>query len=113
MLLLIRKLIKLIGALTFATAIDLSMGYYCMYLTNLARAYCTIVLLWGKYAYNLLHMGFCGSLDVFQEACRSMFTDLKKFLVYINVILVLGNGTFDVHFKLVLEILTRLRKKGL
>ena len=58
-------------------------------------------------------MGFCGLSDVFQAALSLMFTDLKKVLVYINNILVLGVGTFDVHLELVAEVITRLREKGL
>ena len=110
---LIRELIESIGALTFATAIDLSMGYYHMHLTDRAKDYCTIVLPWGKYAYNSLPMGFSGSSDVFQEALGSMFTDLERVLVYIDDILVLGDETFEVHLELVSEVLTRLRDKGL
>ena len=79
-----------------------------MHLTNCAQDYCTIVLPWGKYAYNSLPMGFCGLSDVFQAALGSMFTDLKRVLVYIDDILVLGDGTFEVHLKLVAEVLTRL-----
>ena len=89
------------------------MGYYHMHLTNRAQDYCTIVLPWGKYAYNSLPMGFCGLSDVFQAALGSMFTDLKRVLVYIDDILVLGDGTFEVHLELVTKVLTKLREKGL
>ena len=43
---------------------------------------------------------------MFQEALRLMFTDLKKVLMYIGNILVLGDGTFEVHLGIVAEVLT-------
>ena len=77
-----------------------------MHLTDRTNDYCTILLPWGKYPYNLLPMGFCRLPGVFQEALGSIFTDLKKVLVYIDNILVLGDSTFKFHLKLVAEVLT-------
>ena len=69
------------------------------------------MLLWGKYAHNLLPMGFCGLLDIVQKALGSMFTDLTKVIVNIDNILVLGDNLFDVYLRLVEEVLACLRHK--
>jgi len=36
---------------TYATALDLNMGYYTIRLDPDASKICTIILLWGKYSY--------------------------------------------------------------
>ena len=42
----------------YATSLDLNMEYYHILLTNNARRLCMIVLLWDKYEYIHLPMGF-------------------------------------------------------
>jgi hypothetical protein len=49
-------LIKLSG-FKYATAIDLSMGYYHIPLDLKAQKLCTTILPWGKYQYKRLPMG--------------------------------------------------------
>jgi hypothetical protein len=51
---------------TFATALDLNMGYYTIRLDPDASKICTIIFPWGKYSYKQLPMGIAGSLDFFQ-----------------------------------------------
>jgi hypothetical protein len=53
---------------TFATALDLNMGYYTIRLDKLdpaASKICTIIFPWGKYSYKRLPMGIAGSPDIF------------------------------------------------
>jgi hypothetical protein len=38
----------------------------------------------GKYEYQLLHMGLCNSLDIFQETLSSVFEDLEFVKAYID-----------------------------
>ena len=52
---------------TYATALDLNMGYYTIRLDPDAQKICTIILPWGKYSYLRLPMGISGSPDYFQE----------------------------------------------
>ena len=52
---------------TFATLLDLNMGYYHIKLTPSTSALCTIVLPWGKYEYLKLPMGLANILDIYQE----------------------------------------------
>ncbi len=42
---------------TYATALDLNMGYYTIRLDPDAQKICTIILPWGKYSYQHLPMG--------------------------------------------------------
>jgi len=51
---------------TFATALDLNMGYYTIRLDTDASRICTIIFPWGKYSYKRLLMGIAGSPDIFQ-----------------------------------------------
>ena len=41
---------------TFATALDLNMGYYTIRLDTDASKICTIIFPWGKYSYKRLPM---------------------------------------------------------
>ena len=41
---------------TYATSIDLNMGYYHITLDQHSRSLCTIVLPWGKYEYCRMPM---------------------------------------------------------
>ena len=51
---------------TFATALDLNMGYCTICLDPDASKICTIIFPWGKYSYLRLPMGIAGSPDIFQ-----------------------------------------------
>ena len=57
---------------TFATAIDMNMGYYTICLDPLAQEICTIVLPWGKYSYMHLLMGIACAPDIFQARISDM-----------------------------------------
>jgi hypothetical protein len=55
---------------SFATALDLNMGYYTIRLDP--DAICTIIFPWGKYSYKQLPMGIAGSpTDISKEKCQS------------------------------------------
>ena len=48
---------------TYATALDLNMGYYTIRLDPDASRYCTIIFPWGKYSYKRLPMGVAVGRD--------------------------------------------------
>ncbi len=56
-----------IEGFSYATALDLNMGYYTIRLDPDASKICTIIFPWGKYSYKRLPMGIAGSPDIFQE----------------------------------------------
>jgi hypothetical protein len=51
---------------SFATALDLNMGYYTIRLDSNASNICTIIFPWGKYSYKQLPITIAGSPDIFQ-----------------------------------------------
>jgi hypothetical protein len=50
---------------TYATTLDLNMGYYTIRLDPTSAEMCTIIFPWGKYSYQRLPMEFVGSADIF------------------------------------------------
>ncbi len=49
---------------TYATTLDINMGYYTIRLGPTAAKMCTIIFPWGKYSYQRLPMGFSGLADI-------------------------------------------------
>jgi hypothetical protein len=56
---------------TYATALDLNMGYYTIRLDPT-----TIIFPWGKYSYKRLPMGFGGSANIFQAQVMDLMASL-------------------------------------
>ncbi len=59
---------------TYATTLDLNMGYYTISLDPDASNICTIIFPWGIYSYKRLPMGIAGSPDIFQEKMSDLAT---------------------------------------
>ena len=98
---------------TYATALDLNMGYYTIRLDPDSQKICTIILPWGKYSYMRLPMGISGSPDFFQEKMTSLMQSLEYVRTYIDDLLIISSGTYDDHLLKVEEVLTRLQLAGL
>jgi hypothetical protein len=62
---------------TFATALDLNMGYYTIRLDPDASKICTIIFPWGKYSYKRLPLGIAGSPDIFQTEMMKLMESLE------------------------------------
>jgi hypothetical protein len=62
---------------TYATALDLNMGYYTISLDPTASEMCTIIFPWEKYSYKTLPMGIGGSADIFQAHIMELMASLK------------------------------------
>ena len=62
---------------TFATSLDLNMGYYTIRLDSDASKICTIIFPWGKYAYKRLPMGVAGSPDILQSQLMELMAALE------------------------------------
>ena len=80
----IQETLTTIGNFTYATVVDLVMGYYHMKLMEEAKKLCGIVLLWGTYNYNMLPMGLCIATDVFQARLGQLFAGMDNALIYID-----------------------------
>jgi hypothetical protein len=64
-------MIRSMEGFTFASALDLNMGYYYSKLDADAQKLCTIVFPWGKYKYNRSPMGIkiAWFLMFFERSC--------------------------------------------
>ena len=98
---------------SFATSLDLNMGYYHVELTPNSSRLCTIVLPWGKYEYLRLPMGLCNSPDIFQEKVSELMSGLEFCRAYIDDLLVVSKGSFEQHMEHLEQALTRLSDAGL
>ena len=104
-------LLKLKG-FQYATALDLSMGYYHIPLDKAAQQLCTTIFPWGKYRYKRLPMGISSAPDIFQAIMASILGDFDFVRVYIDDILIISNGTFEDHMSKLHQVLTRLEQRG-
>ena len=88
---------------TYATALDLNMGYYTIRLDPDASKICTIILPWGKYSYLRLPMGVACSPDIFQAKMSELMATLEFVRTYLDDLLCISKGNLDDH-------LAKLRK---
>ena len=72
----ISDLLQKLSGFKYATAIDLSMGYYHIPLDEASQRLCTTILPWGKYRYTRLPMGIKNSPDIFQSIMTELLGDL-------------------------------------
>ena len=105
-------LLKLEG-FSYATSLDLNMGYYHIELDMFSKELCTIILPWGKYEYQRLPMGLCNSPDIFQEKMSNLMSDLEYVRTYIDDLLIITKGNWADHLDKVEQVLVRLEKAGL
>jgi hypothetical protein len=94
----------------YATAIDLSMGYYHIPLDLEAQKLSTTILPWGKYQYKRLPMGVKTSPDIFQRIMYELLGDIPNIKVYIDDILITSNCTFEEHAEIMERVLHILQK---
>ena len=98
---------------TFASQLDLNMGYYTIRLDPDSSKICTIILPWGKYSYQRLPMGVAGSPDIFQERMTDLMRNLEFVRAYIDDLLVISKDSFKDHLEKLDTVLKRLRDAGL
>jgi hypothetical protein len=63
----IQDILTALKVFTFATSIDLNMGYYAIRVTPQVQKLCTVVFPWGKYSYLRIPIGVYNSPDIFQS----------------------------------------------
>ena len=98
---------------TYATALDLNMGYYTIGLDPEASRICTIIFPWGKYSYKRLPMGIAGSPDIFQEKMSDLMATLEFVRTYLDDLLIITKGSLEDHLEKLSMVLTRLQDAGL
>ncbi len=84
---------------TYATALDLNMGYYTIRLDPTASEMCTIIFPWGKYSYKRLPMGFGGSANLFQAQIMDLMASLEFVQAYMDNLLIITRGILDKHLQ--------------
>jgi hypothetical protein len=91
---------------SYATALDLNMGYYTIRLDPYSSKICTIIFHWGKYSYKRLPMGIAGSPDIFQEAqMMELMESLEYVRAYIDDLLCISRGSLEDHREKIEEVL--------
>ncbi len=93
---------------TFATALDLNMGYYTIRLDPDASKICTITILWGKYSHLWLPMGIAGSPDIFQAKMSELLVALEFVKTYLDDLLCIIQASLEGHLDKLREVFTRL-----
>jgi hypothetical protein len=82
---------------TYATTLDLNMGYYIIRLDPTVTKMCTIIFPWGKYSYQRLPMGFAGLADILWVKTGNLMATLEYVRVYIVILLVITKSSHDDH----------------
>ena len=108
----IADLLQKLTGFTYATALDLSMGYYHIPLDEESAKLCTTILPWGKYQYLRLPMGIKNSPDIFQAIMADLLGDLDFARAYIDDILIVSNGSFQDHLDKIQQVLQRIQTAG-
>ncbi len=98
---------------TYATTLDLNMGYYTIKLDPTATKMCTILFPWGKNSYQMLPMGFAGSADIFQAEMGNLMATLEYIKACIDDLLVITKGSLDAHLDKLEQVFIQLHDTGL
>ena len=98
---------------TFATALDLNMGYYTIRLDPDASRICTIIFPWGKYSNKRLPMGVAASPDIFQSKMSELMATLDLFRTYLDDLLCITKGNLKDHLEKLEKVFSKLQNAGL
>jgi hypothetical protein len=98
---------------TYATALDLNMGYYTISLDMDASKICTIIFPWGKYSYKRPPMWIAGSPNIFQKKMSDLMATLEFVQTYLDVLLIITKGSLEDSLEKLSMVLTRLQDSGL
>jgi hypothetical protein len=97
---------------TYATPLDLNMGYYTVSLDQDASKICTIIFLWGKYSYKRLSMGIADLPDIFQDKMTHLMATLEFVQTYLDDLMIITKGSLEDHLEKLIMVLTRLQNKS-
>jgi hypothetical protein len=109
----ISTVLQEIEGFSYATTLDLNMGYYTIRLNPDASKICTIIFPWGKYSYKRLPMGIGGSPDIFQGKMLEQMETLEFVRTYLDNLLCISNLSLKDHLEKLEEVLRRLCNAGL
>ncbi len=103
----ISTVLQEIEGFTFATALDLNMGYYTIRLDPDASKICTIIFPWGKYSHSQLPMGIAGSPDIFQGKMSELMESLEYVRAYFDDLLCISKLSLEDRLDKLVEVLRR------
>ena len=109
----ISTVLQELDCITYATSLDLNMGYYTIRLDTDASRICTINFPWGKYSYKRLPMGIAGSPDIFQVEMLELMINLELVHNYLYDLLIITKLNLSDQLDKKNKVLTRLREAGL
>jgi hypothetical protein len=95
----ISTVLQEIEGFSYATTLDLNMGYYTIRLDPDASKICTIIFPWGKYSYKRLPMGIAGSPDIFQGKMLELMESLEYVRAYLDDLLCISKLSLEDHLK--------------
>jgi hypothetical protein len=105
-------MIRSVEGSTFASALDLNMGYYHIKTDADAQKLCTIVFPWGKYKYKRLPMGIKIALFLmfFKMSCLSLskIWNMLRKSSYLDDLLIETNSSLKHHVLQLEMVLARL-----
>jgi hypothetical protein len=91
----ISTILQEIEGFSYATALDLNMGYYTIRLDLDASKICTVIFFWGEYSYKRLPMGIAGSPDIFQEKMLELMESLEFVRAYLDGLLCISKLSLE------------------
>ncbi len=97
-----------IEGFSYATALDMNMGYYTIRLDPDASKICTIIFPWGKYSYKRLPMSIAGSLDIFQGKMSELMETLEYVRAYLDDPLCISKLSLEDHLENLEEVLRQI-----
>ncbi len=95
----ISTVLQEIEGFSFATALDLNMGYYTIRLDPDASKICTIIFPGRKYSYKQLPMGIAGSPDIFQGKMLELMESLEYLRAYLDGLLCISKLSLEDHLE--------------
>jgi hypothetical protein len=108
----ISTVLQEIEGFSYATALDLNMGYYTIRLDPDASKIYTIIFPWGKYSYKRLPMGIADSPDIFQEKMSELMESLEFVRAYLDDLLCISKLSLEDHLDKLEVVPWRLRDAG-
>ncbi len=109
----ISTVLQEIKRFSYATALDLNMGYYTIRLDPDVSKICTIIFPWSKYSYKRLPMGVAGSPDIFQEKMSELMETLEYVRAYLDDLLCISKLSLEDHLEKLAEVLRQICDTGL
>jgi hypothetical protein len=93
----ISTVLQEIKGFSYATALDLNMGFYTIRLDPDASKIYTVIFPRGKYSYKRLPMGIAGSPDIFQEKMSELKESLEFVRAYLDNLLCISKLSLEDH----------------